>query len=222
MGYHIDDEAMDLEAFAERLESCDPIPSHLPLLDGLREKLAAMRNAGVASVAALRRELKRPSSLSAFAGRTGIAEGYLVLLRRAVEGWFPKPPSLSDFPGVDPAVVEVLARAGALDARSLIEAASAQPSRSALAAAVGVGPEGLDELVALADLSRLQWVSPPFARLLYDAGYAGTAAVAAADGDTIYEAVRAINEDGRYFKGAIGKRDMARLVSIARSLSRWT
>lgn len=221
MGYHIDDASMDLEALAERLESCDPIPSHLPLLEGLREKIAALEAAGIDSVAALRRELKRPASLSALSCRTGIAEGYLVLLRRAVEGWFPKPPSLSEFPGVDLAIVEVLARAGAPDARRLFEAGSAEPSRRALAAATGVDPGRLGELIALADLSRLQWVSPTFARLLYDAGFQGTASVAAADGDAIHEAVRALNEGGRYFKGAIGTRDMGRLVAAAQWVNRY-
>jgi predicted flap endonuclease-1-like 5' DNA nuclease len=216
MRYHIDDAAMDLETMAERLESCDPIPSHLPLLAGLREKTVALAAAGVTSLAALRRELKKPAPLSALATRAGIDEGYLILLRRAVEGWFPKPPHLAEFPRTNPAVTAALGRAGIADARVLLEAAAGATARRALAESAGVQVAAVDELARLADLTRLQWVSPLFARMLHDAGFRSVAEVAAADGEAIYDAVRALNADGSYYRGAIGKRDMDRLVLIAR------
>ncbi len=218
MGYHLDDTRMSLADLAARLEGSDLIPSQQPLLKGLRTTTAALRKGGIASVADLRRELKKPSSLSVLAARSGIEEGLLVLLRRTVEGWFPKPPALSDFPRADRSAVEALGREGMKDARALFEAAASRGSRRTLAARTGASLSALDELAGLADLSRIQWVSPGFARLLHDAGYTHAAAVAAADPTRLHSAIITKNADGRPYHGTIGRRDIARLVVLAKAL----
>jgi hypothetical protein len=129
MGYHIDDASMSLASMAERLESSDLIPSHLPHLEGVREKIAAMEESGLSSVAMLRRELEKPATLSSLSARSGIAESCLVLLRSAIEGWFPKPPPLSECPGIHPTGVAALTHVGIIDCRELFEAAVSGASR---------------------------------------------------------------------------------------------
>ena len=50
----------------------------------------------------------------------------------------------------------------------------------------------LETLVRLADLARVQWVSPTVARMLVEAGYDSASKVAAANAEDLYEALRPI------------------------------
>lgn len=218
MGYHIDDNTFGLDRVAAKLEASDLIPSQVPLLDGIRAKMAALEKAGITSLAKLRSELRRPAKLAALATRCGLTSDYLNLLRRAVEGWFPKPPSLADFPGVQLSLTTALDRLGLADAQAFFEAAATKEQRAALAMLAAVPGPALDELAALADLSRIQWVSPLFARLLYDAGFPTVAAVGRAEGQAVYEAASRLNHDNSYYRGKVGLRDMARLVGLAQAL----
>jgi hypothetical protein len=73
----------------------------------------------------------------------------------------------------------------------------------------------LESLVQLADLTRVQWVSPTAARMLVEAGYDSVSKLAVADAEDLCEALVRINEGGRFFKGKIGLRDIKRLVKAA-------
>jgi hypothetical protein len=73
----------------------------------------------------------------------------------------------------------------------------------------------LEELVLLADLTRVQWVSPTAARMLLEAGYSSPSEVAAADPEGMCEALERVNQGDRFFRGKIGLRDIKRLVHAA-------
>jgi len=73
----------------------------------------------------------------------------------------------------------------------------------------------LEALVRLADLTRVQWVSPIAARMLVEAGYDSASKVAAADAEDLCEALVRVNEGDKFFKGKIGLRDIKRLVRAA-------
>jgi predicted flap endonuclease-1-like 5' DNA nuclease len=218
MPYYIDFSAIGLKDFQGRLEGADLIPSQLPLLEGIDEKLAALKKAGIASLEDLSRALrgaKGPLSLSA---KTGLGEEYLVLLRRTIEGFRPKPVPLGDYPGTDPTVAACLADAGIRDSKALYEAAIVKKERQALAKRAGVAAKAMDELCRLADLSRIQWVGATFARVLYEAGYRSPEAIAAAEPHDIYERVLQANEGNKLYRGKIGLRDMKRLHLLASAL----
>ena len=82
---------------------------------------------------------------------------------------------------------------------------------------VATGADGavLDSLATLADLTRVQWVSPTAARMLVETGCESAAELAAADPDALCEALERVNEGDRHFKGKIGLRDVTRLVHSA-------
>jgi hypothetical protein len=69
--------------------------------------------------------------------------------------------------------------------------------------------------MTLSDLSRVQWVSPTFARTLVAAGFTGAAEVSMADPEALYEAVMQANENARFYKGKVGLRDIKRLIAAA-------
>jgi len=213
MGYFIDEDSASLDELQVWLEKADLIPSLQPLLDGLAKKLSALKKAGMKSVGDLRMQMKNRKTLPSLAGDAGIDSDYLVLLRRAVLGFFPKPRLLSAFDWLDMNTVIKLNRAGIKDTRQLYETASSGVER--LAGEVELQKGDLLEFIALSDLSRIQWVSPVFARVLVAAGFSSAASVAAADSEVLYEAIIKANDRARFYKGKVGIRDIKRLIAAA-------
>jgi predicted flap endonuclease-1-like 5' DNA nuclease len=219
MPYHIDFSAMTLADLKARLLRSDLIPSQLPLLDGIDRKLAAIKKAGVATLEDLSAALRGAKGPAALSAKSGVAEDYLILVRRTIEGFRPKPVKLPEYPSLAPAIVAALAAMGIGDSKELYEAAPDAEAQAALAKRAGIPAASVRELLCLADLSRMQWVGATFARVLYEAGYRSPADIAAAKAEDVYESVSRANEDAALYKGKIGLRDMGRLVSSAKELA---
>lgn len=213
MGYYVDDGAADLDYLRNRLYATDLIPSHQALLEGIDKNFAALELAGCKSMRELRARLKNAKAISSLAEQSGVDLNYLNLLRRAVEGFFPKPKPLAAFDWLDLGVVDKLEKAGIKDSRQLHLAAGC--GAETLGAKIGLDADALAELIALSDLSRAQWVSPAFARALYAAGYDNAAKVAAADAETLCQAIEDANAKARFYNGKIGLRDVKRLITAA-------
>ena len=215
MAYYIDAESISLADLRKRIEATDLVPSRVALLHQLGTKVKALERYGITTLAQLRHELKNTRRLEAVAQATGIDVPYLVLLRREIEGYFPKPFALQDFKWLPPKEIARLEQHGLYDTLALYEAARNAQKKARLAAATGVDSAALEALTRLADLTRIQWVSPTTARLLAAVAYDSTAKVAAANATDLYEALRRVNEGNRFFKGTIGLRDVKRLVQAA-------
>lgn len=215
MAYHIDAEKVSLDDLQKRLEATDLVPSRASLKEGAAGKMRALEEQGVTTLAGLRNEIKNAKHLAAIAKATGIEEQYLVLLRREIEGYFPRPVDLKTFtwlPGDDIARLE---QKGISDTATLYEMADNAQKRTALAKSVDVPVATLEALIRLADLMRVQWVSPTFAQMLIAAGYDSAARVAAADPAELCEALMRVNSGDKFFKGKIGLRDVKRLILAA-------
>ncbi|WP_026380652.1 DUF4332 domain-containing protein [Afifella pfennigii] len=212
-GYHLDDSSTDLAALQKRLETSDLIPSQQPLLDGLDAKLAALRAAGIHSLADLRAALKSQKALDSLSRASGVDPDYLGLLKRTIGGFFPKPRSLNEFDWLGSGIVARLKEAGLTNTQKLFEAAP--NGAGALAKEIGADVEEVTELVTICDLCRIQWVSPKYARALLAAGHTRAAAIARADPETLCDAIAEANRDARFYRGAVGLRDVRRLVAAA-------
>jgi len=213
MGYHIDENSTSLENLQTRLKNMDLIPSLQPLLDGLNKKMDAFKKVGIKSIADLRTRLKGKKSLLSLAEDSSINPDYLVLLRRAVEGFFPKPQPLRVFDWLDKDTVEKLDQAGIKNTKQLYEASSSGIDR--LAKKAKLEKRSLSDFLTISELSRIQWVSPTFARTLVSAGFTSAAMVAAADSEFLYEAILRANDNSRFYKGKVGLRDIRRLIEAA-------
>lgn len=211
--YYIDEYSTSLDDLQARLEATDLIPSLQPLLDGLAGKMEVLKKAGINSVADLRVRLKNKKSLVSCAGYTGIDAEYLILLRRMVEGFFPKPQPLKIYEWLNKDVLVKLEKIGVRNTRHLYEAASSDINK--LVKDTGVGEKELSEFMTLSDLSRIQWVSPTFARTLAAAGYTSAVKVATANPEMLCDAVMQANEGARFYKGKVGLRDIKRLITAA-------
>lgn len=223
MAYHLDAEKIDLVALQKRIESTDLVPSRAALLDRIGAKMDSLRANGIRSLAALRAELKTPRRLKALAAAAGVAEPYLVLLRREIEGYFPKPFPLASIDAVPENVLASLAQSGISSSADLFDASDSPKKLARLAESSGLPLPSLRPLACLADLMRVQWVGPVFARMLFDCGCDGASKVAAADPEALCAALAKANARSACFKGTIGLRDVRRLVFAAqRLLSPWS
>lgn len=211
--YYIDDQSTDLGSLQARLEHTDLIPSQLPLLDGLNKRIAAFRKAGIDSVADLRAALKNSRSLASLSERSGVDSEYLKLLKRTINGFFPKPRSLGEADWLGKRTIAALHEAGIKNTQQLFEACEAD--RADVVRQAGVNPKDLSELNTVSGLCRIQWVSPGFARVLMAAGMKDAATIAKADPEALYAAIADANEGAKFYKGKVGLRDVRRLVTAA-------
>jgi hypothetical protein len=216
MAYHIDAGKVSLKDLQKRIEAADLIPSRASLLDKIGPKMKALNQRGITTLARLRNELKNAKRLEAMAKVTGIETQYLILLRREIEGYFPKPSALTNFDWLPGSEIAKLARNGIDDTASLYEAAHNSQKRTALTKSTGIDGTILEALARLADLTRVQWVSPIAARMLLEAGWKTAAELARADADELYKALARVNAGNKFFKGKIGLRDVKRLIQAAR------
>jgi hypothetical protein len=97
MSYYIDDEKVSLAELYQRMQCTDLVPSRASLLDDMKEKFEALKKLGISSLKDLRTELKNSKKLETLALSSGIETEYLILLRREIEGYFPKPIALKEF-----------------------------------------------------------------------------------------------------------------------------
>ena len=211
MGYHIDEDRTKLGDLRKRLEATDLIPSHQPLLDGIGRNFAALEKAGCTSLRALRTRLKNAKAIAALAKDADVDACYLSLLRRVVEGFFPKPQPLSAFDWLKAGTLAKLKKAGITNTEQLHLAGGP----AALTKKTRLTAKELSKPVALADLSRVQWVSPTFARVLVAAGFDRAAKIARAEPEALCKAVETANENARFYKGKVGLRDVKRLIVAA-------
>lgn len=215
MAYHIDAENISLDDLRKRIETTDLVPSRACLTDRIREKFKALEKQRIKTLAALRNELKNSKRLASLAETTGIDTQYLILLRREIESYFPKPAALQVFDWLPKDELVKLEQNGIEDTATLYEMTSSAKKRSELAKSTGVDTATLESLARLADLMRVQWVSPKFARMLIAAGYDSAAKVAAANANALSESLSRSNAGNRFFKGKLGLRDIKRLVHAA-------
>lgn len=217
MGYYINADTVSLNSLQKRLQETDLIPSHEPLLIGIAEKMGLLVKADIGSLADLRVALKTIKSSKLLSKSSGVDTDYLLLLRRVVNGFFPKPRALKDIDWLDTKSLAGLSKVGVKNTQQLYDRAFA--SGDDLAEEAGINSGDLSRLLEISDLCRIQWVSPVFARAIVAAGITNVDMVATADPETLYGAITKANEGAAYYKGKIGLRDIRRLVTAASYVS---
>lgn len=88
-------------------------------------------------------------------------------------------------------------------------------SRKQLADRLGLDAEALLALAKQSDLTRIQWVNPTFARVLYEAGPRHARQGPEADAEALYERILGVNEAQRLHKGNIGLNDVKICIEAA-------
>lgn len=215
MRYSIDTDHIDLSDLRKRIEETDLIPSRQPLLDGIEQKFDALESHGIATFGCLREELKNNKRMEALSVKTKISVEYLVLLRREIEGYLPKPFQLTEFNWLPQNEIAKLQTVEIRNTADLYEALDSLVDTNNLQEKTGIDPAVLEDLIRLVDLTRVQWTSPTTARMVIEASYGSVEKLASAQAEELHAALQHINDGGRYFKGQIGLRDIKRLIKAA-------
>ncbi len=215
MAYHLNAETISLEDLERRIRTTDLVPSRLSLLEGLDKKLGKLGKHGLDNLADLRNAMKTTKKLDSLTQATGIEKEYLVLLRREVNSYFPKPFPLKSFDWLPEKEIKNLEKAGIKNTAQFYENIIEPKKTKNLRASLQIKDEVFQQISCLCDLTRIQWTSPLAARMFFDAGYDSVQKIASADPDTLCNALDEINAGNRYFKGKIGLRDIRRLTNSA-------
>jgi hypothetical protein len=215
MTYHIEAEKVNLDELRNRIETTDLVPSRRSLLEDIGDKIQILQQHDIVSLADLRKALKNAKRLQSLSEVTGIDKAYLVLLRREIESYFPKPIKLLQFDWLSQEEIAKLEEYGIRHTAAFYNAVKEFTSLDDMADSTGVDTMILEQLIQYSDLTRMQWVSATAARMLEEAGYNCVSKVAGADPDELCEALRHVNEENRFFKGNIGLRDIKRLIKSA-------
>ncbi len=222
MPYHIDAENVSLDDLRKRIEETDLVPSRRSLLDGIKPKFKTLEQQGFTTLAALRNKLKNAKHLGSFSTKTCIEEQYLILLRREINSYFPKPFALKHFDWLPGGEINKIEQSGIQNSAAFYEAAGSAKSRLELVDKSDMDGIVLETLFRLTDLTRVQWVSPTAARMLMEAGYDSVSKLATANEEDLHQALLQVNQDDRFFKGKIGLRDVKKLILSARYFHRWS
>jgi len=219
MPYYINDKQISLDDLAARIMESDLVPSRAVLRDNIDENFAKLKASGIQTLADLRKTVKNAKNI-ALVEQTGLGRDYLTLLRREVESYFSKAVSLRDFAWLEQSKIAQLAILGYKNTEQFFDAVEAAGGIQAFVpSATGLDKDFLDTLFMLSGLTRIQWVSPLFAKMLFEAGYPDAPSIAAADAESLCRAVEAINVQHGYFKGNIGLRDIMRLIKSSSYIS---
>ena len=208
-------EAVSLADLMERIRTTDLVPSRSVLQVDLARNFELMARQGILTMAELQRTLKNEKKMEALAQSTGIDLQTLVLLRREVESYSPKPFKLIEADWLPREEIAKLIDIGIGNAEDLRKTAATQEGALQLEEKTGIHQEVLEELISLSELGKIQWVSINFARMLREAGYSTAGSVAGADAEVLCERLEQINSGGKYFNGKIGLRDIKRLIHSA-------
>jgi len=215
MAYYINDASISLPNLRKRIEATDLVPSRATLLEGIENNFFELEKQGITTLAALRYELKSNKRLENISIMTGVDSQYLVLLRREIESYFPGPYALNDFFWLPKEEITKLEERGLGDTAALYNTASSAKNIAETAESISIDVTILETLIKLADLTRVQWVSPTTARMLMEAGFDCASKLASADSENLYNALMQVNAEYRFFKGKIGLRDVKRLIHAA-------
>jgi hypothetical protein len=215
MHYYLDSDKISLRDLQKRIKETDLIPSRSSLLNGIEDNFKRLEKFGISTLSNLRKELKNSKSIPSLSKQIGIDGDYLTLLRREIEGYFPKALPLRSFDWLPGNEMAALGNSGFRDTVSLFEGLDSPRKRSEIAKDLGLDGGFIDFVYSLADLTRIQWTSPIFARMLLAAGYDSAKKVSEADAGELFKALDRVNKESKFFMGKLGPRDIKRLIKAA-------
>lgn len=205
MPYNMDLSRLPLQEYKELLKTQNLLPGRRILWENIDGNFERIGHEGIADVAQLKKRLNTPEKTAAFAAATGVPIEYLTILKREAGSLEQKPVPISDFPGVEQALVSGLLEQGVKTSKEYYESGLCEPG----------------ELYSLCDLVRINGVGAVAARAFYEAGLCSVTDVAHADAEDMLQKVSAVNEEKGYYKAKLGEKDMQFCIDFARVLMKF-
>jgi hypothetical protein len=214
--YYIDLEKYSLNSFKEDLIQAELIPSRSILKDEINSRFEILRKNGVENLQDISIILKTPKKTREFAKISNLPEDYLLILRREVNSYQPKPVSLEKFPGVKKETIIELKSLGIKNTAHLFERVRTTSLRNKLATETGIDHKEILELTKLTDLSRVKWIGPVFARIFVDSGTDKLFKLSKSDYKILYVKLVDINNIKGYTKAKFTKKDVLLCINISK------
>jgi hypothetical protein len=213
--YYIDLKKYPLTRFKKELKEAELLPSRKILKEQIDGKFKILENNNIQNLQDLTVSLKTPKKTKEFAQKSGISPDYLLILRREVNSYTPKPVNLEKFPGVRKGTLNKLNSAGIKNTAHLFKRVKTNDDRNKLAAETGIDDEEIVELTKLTDLSRVKWIGPIFARLFLESGTDTVEKLSKADAESLYIKLIEINSEKGYTKAKFIENDVGLCINVA-------
>lgn len=220
MGYHVDLETISIKDFTIHIKSSYLIPSWKILEDDLDSRMTYFESIGIHNLADIKQALKNKAKIHDFAAENNLPEDYLIVLRRVVNGFHPKPNKFADFPNIPDEIKEILAQHGFRHTLDLYDRIITSEQRSRLGAELGIDRKEVLKLAQLTDLSRIKWVNHTFAFVLHECGYETASMISQETPQALHEKVKLLNEERKFYDAHIGINDMRLVISSANMLQK--
>lgn len=205
------EENISLTHIIKRIKETDLVPSLEILESCIDTYMKVLEKAGIKNLADLRKLLKNKAKLTDIASQTGLDEQMLILLRREIEGWIPKPVKLSDFFWLDQKILDALELANITTSHDVRNVLSNADTKKALLKNSGIHEKALSDLGNLCSLMNVRWISPNFGRVIHELGYTPQS-LRSADAGKLTQEIDSYNKEKGYYKGKVGERDVKRLI----------
>ncbi len=213
--YHINLEKYSLDKFKKDLEESELIPSRKILKEDINNRFRVLKDNDISNLQDLVNVLKTPKKAKEFAEKTGLPQDYVLILRREVNSYTPKPVNLDKFPGVDAKTITKLNNEGIKNTAHLFKKIKTPEDREKLAAELDIPLAEIVELTKLTDLVRIKWVGPVFARIFLDSGTDTALKISKSDAEPLYKKLIKINEEKGYTKGKFIENDVRLCIKVA-------
>lgn len=216
--YYMNLEKISLDNYQHQLENTDMLPSRRILKEEISKRFCSLKKCGIKNLQNLVEALKNPDKVKEFSELSGLPEDYLLIMRREINSFQPKPVNLKEFPGVSPQDITKLKSLGVGNTMQLFDKVKTKKERDELAKKLGLKRDALLDLVKLTDLSRVKWIGPIFARIFLDSGVDTAEKVAKAKAEILFKKLMEINNRKKYTKGRFTLKDIELCISVAKDV----
>jgi len=213
--FYIDLEKFTLKKFKHELKQTELLPSRQILKEQIDKRFKILEKNGVSNLQDLTSELKSPKKTKEFAEKSGLPSDYLLILRREVNSYNPKPVNLDKFPGIREDAISKLNSIKIKNTYHLFERIKNKEDRKNLSSETGIDQEIILELTKLTDLSRIKWIGPIFARIFLESGTDNAEKVSEADPESLYKRLVEINQERGYTRGKFIQSDVELCIKVA-------
>ncbi|MEN6290635.1 MAG: DUF4332 domain-containing protein [Methanobacterium sp.] len=218
--YYIDLEKYPLNKFKQELTESDLLPSRKILKDQIDNRFKILESKGIKNLNDLLISLKTPKKAKEFADKSGLPQDYILILRREVNSYLPKPVNLEKFPGIEKDTLSKLNNMGIKNTAHLFKIIKTPDERVKLAAETKINPDEIVELTKLTDLSRVKWIGPVFAWMFLDSGTDTVEKLSKADAKTLYKKLIEINDKNGYTKSKFIESDVELCIKVSKMVPR--
>ena len=212
MSYYIDLNNISLNEYKNMLKTRYLIPSQIVLRKNIDKYFLSIEKAGFKNMAMLKETFKTKKKAEDFAKTLNLPIDYTIVLRRELMSHHPPARKIAEYPTISDSIKSKLDAIDIKTSRQLYDLILTKKNRLELSKKLNASDEEILAIAKLMDVTRLRYVSPLFATLLVHSSCDSVEKLSKADEHVLYDEVKKINENNKFFKGNIGKNDMKFLI----------